>query len=377
MKITILNASMKHHGINNFIKIAHDIFKELETNTVEQNLNEIRLPYYDGDTVPIIDKIMEEINSSDGVIITFPVYMKAPCSLLQCFLEYLELEEYRKIFKGKHIMLVAVSMQGGELSALSYLSSIVYEMGGFARFQLVLTDESDDRTIIEKELEDFYRSVRQNRVYLMPSENFQKSATKKTSLTSKHEKDIDELLYLFEKKHTPKQEKDIDELSTLFEKKHIKTPRVKTAPKKEISILTPEDDDLESIIYEDYSKEPEEHFVELVETTTKQKINTTKQATMSMPHHFEPHLSRGLSAVYQFNILGVEGFDGYITIQNTDCYYTDGIAKDPDITITSDSKIWLDILNKKLTAQKAFMIGGIKVRGDFVLLTRFDSLFKL
>ena len=361
MKITIINASMSHfcHGITHFIKLAKDIFKELEYETIEQNLDDIRPPYYDGETAPLVDKIMEEINSSDGIILTFPVYMKAPCALLQSFLEYLELDEYKAVIKNKHIMLLAVSAQGGEWTALGYLSGIIHEMGGFARFQLVLNENPDDN-IIEKELEDFYRSIRQNRAYLTPIGDTapKKSPIKKDSLT-------------------PKQEKDIDELSQLFVKKHVQP--------KEVSILTP-NDDLESIIYDDYAKEPtaqrptivrQASFNELTESTPVQKSRTVKQITMSMPHHFEPHLSNGLSAVFQFNISGQESFNGYITIKNTECHYTDGQAKEPDITIIADSSTWLDVLNKKLTAQKAFMMGGIKVRGDFVLLTRFDSLFKL
>jgi hypothetical protein len=35
------------------------------------------------------------------------------------------------------------------------------------------------------------------------------------------------------------------------------------------------------------------------------------------------------------------------------------------------------VLTRKYTAQKAIMIGGLKVRGNFVLLTKFDMLFKL
>ncbi|MDR2167058.1 MAG: SCP2 sterol-binding domain-containing protein [Clostridiales bacterium] len=43
--------------------------------------------------------------------------------------------------------------------------------------------------------------------------------------------------------------------------------------------------------------------------------------------------------------------------------------------VTADSRAWNDVLSKKVTAQKAFMMGQLKVRGNFVLLTKFDQMF--
>ncbi|MCL2217297.1 MAG: SCP2 sterol-binding domain-containing protein, partial [Defluviitaleaceae bacterium] len=107
------------------------------------------------------------------------------------------------------------------------------------------------------------------------------------------------------------------------------------------------------------------------------RLKTARQITQNLPHYFQPQLSSGLQAVIQISITGEEAFEGFLYIHSTECSYSEGAAPAPDIIIMADTAVWMDVLKNKHTAQKAFMIGGLKVRGDFVLLTKFDTLFKL
>ena len=106
-------------------------------------------------------------------------------------------------------------------------------------------------------------------------------------------------------------------------------------------------------------------------------IKNCRQRTQSLHHYFQPQLAGGLEAVIQINVKGGEKFEGYLVISDGGCSYREGVHENPDVTVFADSSVWMDILNGKYTTQKAFMIGQLKVRGNFVLLTKFDQLFNL
>lgn len=106
-------------------------------------------------------------------------------------------------------------------------------------------------------------------------------------------------------------------------------------------------------------------------------ISTLKQKTQMLYHYFQPHLARGIVLTIQISINGKENFEGYFTINNGECTYTDGVNASADVSVISDSSVWADVLDGKSTLQKAFMLGRLKVKGNFVMISKFEQFFKI
>jgi len=289
------------------------------------------------------------------------------------------------------------------------------------------------RDIIEKTAEDFYRAIRQNRKYIMPADivhstgaNFAPGAapvapaSAYTAPTAPHTPQWPVLpaaqaqppahlappQQQFQQPALPqqqfqqprparqpsppsisldnfteRQEQDIKELTALFSQKY--TPAEETAAPMHPAPYAPAPQHVQQaqpvlrqppFAANQFHIPPEGYQPSL---PPEPQVRTLKQLTQNLPHYYQPQMAAGLTAVIQFLITGAESFEGYMTIVDNECEYTDGQAENPEITIISDSSTWSDVLKGKHTAQKAFMIGGLKVRGNFVLLTKFDSLFKL
>lgn len=106
-------------------------------------------------------------------------------------------------------------------------------------------------------------------------------------------------------------------------------------------------------------------------------ISTLKQKTQSLYHYFQPQLASGINITMQVSISGKENFNGFFSIKNGECSYTEGIYPSADVTIISDSAVWEEVLNGKCTLQKAFMLGRLKVKGNFVVISKFEQFFKI
>ena len=386
MKIVALHSAMPtfEQGLNNVSKILKDTFFELgiEIESINLAVNDIK--YFDGSKSQTIDNILKQISLSDGVIIESTSVLSMPCAIMQTFFEHLGFGNYQNAFQRKKCFCVTVSNDGSEKKACDYIMDIIADFGGIDVGKIMISENEakvslHDLSIkeaIEKYAEDLYRILKQERRFIIPSK-------KRTSSSS------------------------IDENMALRENV-TKVLGHEPAPKKINSREI-----LEQIDYSDFNARQEEDIKEISKFLTNQynsekndnysnfnannkfitnqynndfmfnqnevvpHIKSCQQRTQSLYHYFQPQLATGVEAIIQINVKGDEKFEGYLSIKNANCEYTDGVHEDPDVTVFSDCNVWLDILNGKYTIQKAFMIGQLKVRGNFVLMTKFDQLFKM
>ena len=147
----------------------------------------------------------------------------------------------------------------------------------------------------------------------------------------------------------------------------------------------------DSIMADELSPEEEAQISELSELLVKKETKPPKSSgngikaslpscrnmTKSLVHYFLPKNTGELNATFQLIITGAESFNSHFRVIGNECDYFDGQAQSPDITIITDSAVWMDLLKGKMSCQRAFMGGKVKVRGNFVLLAKFDQIFDM
>lgn len=359
MKITVLYGATPNYelGLDKALDTVTNVLKELgmEVNRIDLSFSE--LPFFSGASVPAAHQIIESVRRSDGIIVAFTAVSYAPSAIIQSFWEYMSLPEYAEgnVFENKNCLILSVSGDGGEFDAIDYVSRLLRMYGAFDSVKIGLRESGINEMaqnkelaeIIEKQAEDYYRLVRQNRRFIISRSAPRFSPDLNVPKPSVPASEIYKKLKLEE--FDEQQEQDIQEIAQFFAKKYA----------------NPETPD-EEIFGDSFAKQ---------RAPVIPREKTVRQMTQSLVHHYKPQLSQGLAAVIQIQINGAESFDAYLDIRNTECEYYDGNHENPDITILSDASVWTDVVKNKITAQKAFMIGKLKVRGNFMLLTRFDQLF--
>jgi putative sterol carrier protein len=86
-----------------------------------------------------------------------------------------------------------------------------------------------------------------------------------------------------------------------------------------------------------------------------------------LPLRFKPEKAKGIDTTIQVNVTGPQNGDWIVEIKDQKLTLQKGKHTSPKLAIEVKDMDFLDIVNDKLSAQKAFFTGKIKFKGDLTL----------
>ncbi|MEB3216057.1 MAG: SCP2 sterol-binding domain-containing protein [Nostocales cyanobacterium 94392] len=94
-----------------------------------------------------------------------------------------------------------------------------------------------------------------------------------------------------------------------------------------------------------------------------------------LPLLFQRNQSEGLNAIYHFTFTGSQSQCATVKIQNKTLQVQDGHIGQANLSVTADSKIWLDFLTKEQNLIWAILRRKIRISGSLKLLQAFGKCF--
>lgn len=307
---------------------AQEVLKELNVHVERFDLYEYK------NNIVTLPQSFKDV---DGIILATTVEWYGIGGWMQQFLDACWL--YGDKEKMKHIYMcpIVMSTTYGEREALMNLTLAWEILGGLPCTGISgyiaevseLEQNLEYQRIIDKKIEDLYRSISQ-KVAVLPCSNQavkQKvSFTQSLNLTPQEAEQLSELAS--DDVYVQKQKEDIQELANMFK--------------------------------------------DLLGTAEEPK---TEECTMYLDDfrkHFSPQ--PGFRGCYKF-ILPESSKPLIVRINNAqmECYYGDDEQSDVELQVSEE--VMNEIITGRMSFQRAFMAGSMKMRGDFRVLRNLDMLY--
>ena len=282
-----------------------------------------------------ITTLPQTIKTADGIILASTVEWYGIGGYMHQFLDscwlYGDKEKIAKTYMCPIVMSTTYGEREGKLT-LSVAWEILGGLPcsgicGYIADTSIFEGNEDYNKIIEKKAENMYRTINQKLASLPASNQAVKqmvSITKNIDLTPQESEQLSQ--YASDDSYVKRQKQDIQELTSLFR------DLMGNAEKEDGK--------------EEYIAEFKEHFV--------------PQA--------------GFKAVYKIQIEG-KSKALIIEINGSEHNYYYGNADNPDVEIQINRETMDDITFARMTFQRAFMGGEMKMKGDFKILRTLDQIF--
>jgi putative sterol carrier protein len=86
-----------------------------------------------------------------------------------------------------------------------------------------------------------------------------------------------------------------------------------------------------------------------------------------LPEKFKPENAAGVDVVAQLNVSGPEGGSWIITVKDQKLQVKEGVDPSPHLTLKMSCADFLDLVNGKISAEKAFFTGKIQFKGNIAV----------
>lgn len=302
-----------------------EVLRELNVNMERYDLYEFKNS---------IITLSQTLKDADGVILATTVEWFGVGGWMQQFLDSCWLYGDKEKISNLYMCPIVMSTTYGERDAMMHLTEAWEILGGRPAVGICgyfadiaeLEENTNYARVIEKRTEDLYRSINQ-KVAVFPCSNQavkQKvSFTQSLNLTPQEAEQLSELAS--DDFYVQKQKEDIQELASMF---------------KDLMGASGE-------------------------------MNST-MFLQDLRDHFHPQ--PGFQAVYKFN-LPESKKPLIVKVDHTEmeCYYGDSDTFDVEMQISS--QVMNEIVQGRMTFQRAFMAGDMKMKGDFKVLRTLDMLY--
>lgn len=303
-----------------------EVLEELRVNVMRYNLYESRAN---------ISTLPQTLKEADGVILATTVEWYGIGGYMQQFLDacwlFGDKEKIARIYMCPVVMSTTYGEREAKLNlvtAWEILGGLICDgICGYIENTVLLEMKEQYARVIEKKAENMYRTINQ-RTATFPASNHvlrQKVTVPQTiDLTPQETEQLSE--YVSDDGYVQRQKEDLQELTTMFQ----------------------------DLLSNDSAEREEEYLAQFRKAFTPQP---------------------GFGAAYAIYIKEKEKpLVIKVNGQNLDCCY--GEAGQPDVDMELDRAALEDIVNGRMSFQRAFMSGTMKkMKGDFKILRTLDQLF--
>jgi len=89
-----------------------------------------------------------------------------------------------------------------------------------------------------------------------------------------------------------------------------------------------------------------------------------------LPQRFHSERAADIDVSAQVNITGPEGGEWIVTIKNQKLQVTEGRDPSPPLILKINQNDFMDIVNKRVSAEKAFFTGKIQFKGNLAMVLK-------